>query len=68
MNEALINELRQSITKYLRKLREWLKPDPADTLGLTIGKSFYKGIVLLILIVFSPVLCLILTIAFLAAL
>lgn len=56
------------IRKKIMALREWVKPDPADPLYLTILKSIYKGIALLILIALSPVIFILLVIIFFATL
>ena len=67
MEPTFARELQKYVAKYVREFREWLKPDPTDTTTKKILKGIYKSIVVLILIAFSPVLALILTIAFLAA-
>jgi hypothetical protein len=45
----------------------WMKPDPKDPLGITILKSIYKLIALLLLVAFSPVILVVLIFVFLAA-
>lgn len=67
MDKSFARELQKYISDQVKKLRKWLKPDPADPLGVKIIKGFYKSIVVLILLIFSPVICLLLTIAFFAA-
>ena len=56
------------VRKNILALREWVKPDPADPLYLTILKSMYKGLSLLVLIALSPVILIILLIVFFATL
>ena len=67
MEPTFARELQKYVSKQVKDLREWLKPNPNDTTSTKIFKGIYKGIVVLILIALSPVLALILTIAFLAA-
>lgn len=55
------------IKTWLAKIREWMKPDPADHLLLQVVKLLYKCIALLILIAFSPVIIVVLFFVFLAA-
>lgn len=67
MEPTFAKELQQYVAKQVRAFRIWLQSDPKDSTPKKIFKAIYKTIVVLILIVFSPVLALILTIAFLAA-
>lgn len=67
MNESFAKELQKYVAENIKKLREWMKPDPADHLGMKVIKGFFKSLVILLLLIFSPVICLLLTIAFLAA-
>jgi hypothetical protein len=53
--------------RWLIKIREWMKPDPADHLLLQIAKMLFKCIALLVLIAFSPVIIVVLLFVFLAA-
>ncbi|HZH00246.1 MAG TPA: hypothetical protein VEY32_04140 [Flavisolibacter sp.] len=53
--------------KYYEKLKVWLTPDPADSRVLQFVKLFFKGIALLIMIAFSPVIAVILLFIFFAA-
>lgn len=55
------------IKRWFVKIREWMKPDPADGLLLQVIKLIYKSIALLILIAFSPVIIIVLLFVFLAA-
>jgi hypothetical protein len=52
----------------VRKLLRWIKPTPDDALAVSIIKTILKSIVMLVLIAFSPVVIIILTVAFFAAL
>lgn len=56
------------IRKKLQALKNWMLPDPADAWYLTLLKSVYKFIALLLLVAFSPVIALVLIITFFAAL
>lgn len=67
MENSFSKEVLLLIKKNLKLYKEWLKPTPGDPLGLTIVKSFFKGLSTLLLIAFSPIVMLILIVAFLAA-
>ncbi len=66
-DKSLSSALLDDIKKYLKELREWIRPVPEDPLYLKIIKGIFKAFVLLILTLFSPVILLILTITFFAA-
>ncbi|MFP4090494.1 MAG: hypothetical protein ACLFUB_20980 [Cyclobacteriaceae bacterium] len=68
MNQSFARELQKYISNQVTNLRHWIRPDPEDPLYLKIIKGFFKGIVILLLTALSPVIAIILTIAFLAAL
>ncbi len=70
MEEKVKDEegFRHSIKKQIIAIMEWVKPEPADPLWLTILKSIYKGIAVLLLIALSPVIFLLLLIIFFATL
>jgi len=53
--------------KYFEKLKAWLSPDPSDGHLLQAIKLIFKGIALLIMIAFSPVIGVILLFVFFAA-
>jgi hypothetical protein len=55
MNENLPTFSEVLATKFSR-LKEWLKPDPDDHLAVKIAKAVLKGIAMLVLLLFSPVL------------
>lgn len=67
MEESLPEALRAYIFKQIRALRQWLKPNPADTLGMKIIKTMGKSLVVLVLTAFSPIILLILFISFIGA-
>lgn len=67
MDNSAAKALREYIFQKIRELREWIRPDPADPLILKIGKLFLKSLVLLVLTAFSPVILLLLLIAFVGA-
>jgi hypothetical protein len=56
--ELLVNKFNQ--------LKEWVKPNPADTTLVKSLKMIYKVIAVLILIAFSPVIIIILALVFFA--
>lgn len=66
-DETLSQEIIRLIKTNLKNYAEWVKPNPADPLALTIVKSFFKGLTALLLVVFSPVVLLLLIVAFFAA-
>ncbi len=51
----------------IKSIREWMKPEPADSLLLKIGKLFFKSLVLLALTALSPVVVVVLIFAFVGA-
>ena len=67
MDDSAARALRQYIFQKIKELRLWVKPDPADPLLMKIGKLFLKSLVLLVLTAFSPVILLLLLIAFIGA-
>ena len=67
MDNSAAQALREYIFQKIKELREWIRPDPADPLLLKIGKLFLKSLVLLVLTAFSPVILLLLLIAFIGA-
>lgn len=68
MADSLNEEILKIIKKNLISYKEWMKPKEGDPIALTIIKSIFKGIVALVLVAFSPLVLLILVIAFFAAL
>ncbi len=68
MNQSFARELQKYVAQQITKLRHWVRPDPSDPLALKIIKGIFKALVVLVLTAFSPVIAVILTIAFLAAL
>ena len=67
MDNSAAQALREYIFQKIKELREWIRPDPADPLLLKIGKLFLKSLVLLVLTAFSPVILLLLLMAFVGA-
>ena len=67
MNNSFAKELQAYVTQQVTQLRQWLKPDPSDSLALRIVKGIYKSLAVLVLTALSPVIVVVLTIAFLAA-
>ncbi len=60
--------IKEMIINRLKLLKEWVKPNPNDTLLVQSLKMIYKAIAVLILIAFSPVILVILVFVFFAAL
>lgn len=56
MNDRNFPTLSQALASYIRRLSQWMKPDPDDNLTLKIVKTILKSLALLVLILFSPVL------------
>lgn len=67
MEKSFAKELLDLLAKNFNLYKEWLKPTPGDPMALTVIKSFFKGLSSLLLIMFSPIVVVILIIAFLAA-
>ena len=68
MNENKDEGMRAYVVGKAKVFREWLKPDPTDKLAIQIVKSFFKGIVMLIMLALSPVILVVLIFVFFAAL
>jgi hypothetical protein len=68
MDQSFARALWKYLEEQVTHLRHWLRPVPEDPLYLKIIKGFFKGIVLLLITALSPVIVVILTITFLAAL
>jgi hypothetical protein len=56
--------IKESMINKLKQFREWLKPNPADSLLIQSLKMIYKAAAVLVLIIFSPVILLIMLIVF----
>jgi hypothetical protein len=65
------NEISQEILTWLRgywtQYKEWMKPEPNDPTVLTVIKTFFKGLTAILLVAISPVVIILLTVAFVAA-
>lgn len=59
--------IKEMIINRFKRLMEWLKPNPADTLLIQSLKMIYKALAVLVLIAFSPVILILLLFAFFAA-
>lgn len=59
--------LLQMITGRYEALWEWVKPKSEDALLMKMIKTFFKGLLALILVLLSPVIILVLTLVFFAA-
>lgn len=57
---------QQYFSLQIRRLKQWVKPDPSDALAVTVLKTILKSVAVLLLLIFSPVLILGLTLAFFA--
>lgn len=61
--KEVLKLIRQNWNEYL----EWIKPKQGDHWSLTIIKTFFKGLSAILFVALSPIVILILIIAFLAA-
>lgn len=59
--------IKEMIINRFKRLMEWVKPNPADTLLIQSLKMIYKAIAVLVLIASSPVILIGLLFAFFAA-
>jgi hypothetical protein len=66
-NKSLSKAFFGYIGDKLKNLREWFRPIPEDPVYLKIVKGIFKSFALLIMTILSPVILLILAIAFFAA-
>lgn len=55
------------LRENFRKYKEWVRPEPNDPLFLSVVKTFFKGLTAILLLALSPVVILLLTVAFVAA-
>ncbi len=60
--------IKEMVVNRFKRLFEWLKPNPADTLLIQSLKMIYKALAVLVLIAFSPVILIVLLFVFFAAL
>ncbi|MEM8970219.1 MAG: hypothetical protein AAGE93_27640 [Bacteroidota bacterium] len=67
MNQSFATELRKYVIQQFTQLKEWLRPNPADSVAVKIFKGVYKSLAVLVLTALSPVIIVVLIIAFLAA-
>jgi hypothetical protein len=68
MEELAGEGIKEMIVNRWKRLLEWLKPNPSDTIMVTSLKMVYKVLAVIGLIAFSPVILLILLFVFAAAL
>lgn len=66
MNNEKPETFGQYFNLQIKKLREWVTPDPSDSVIQSIFKTILKSIAVLVLLILSPVLLLGLTLAFFA--
>jgi hypothetical protein len=59
---------KELILNKLKQFKEWLKPNPADSLFIQSLKMIYKAVAVLVLIIFSPVILLVMLFVFFAVL
>ncbi len=60
--------MKELFINNLKKFKEWLKPNHADSLLVQSLKMIYKAAAVLVLIAFSPVIILIMLFVFFAVL
>lgn len=46
----------ETLSLQFKRLKDWLRPEPKDHLGVKIIKGILKGIAMLLLLLVSPVL------------
>lgn len=59
---------KELIINKLKQFKEWLKPNPADSVLIQSLKMIYKAAAVLAVIVFSPVILLVMLFVFFAVL
>lgn len=67
MNKSFAKELQEYIAQRINQLRQWLKPDPSDSVAVKIFKGIYKSLAVLVLTALSPVIIIVLVVTFLPA-
>ncbi len=68
MEELQGESIKEMIVIKFKQFKEWLKPNPNDSMLIISLKMIYKLIAVLLLIAFSPVIIIILIFVFFAAL
>lgn len=64
MNDHNLPTFSEALATHFKRLKEWMKPNPDDSLALKIVKTVFKGLAILVLIMLSPVLLIALAIGF----
>lgn len=64
MEERKPLQFSEHVAVQFRRFKEWLKPDLSDPVALRVVKTFFKSIVVLLLLLFSPVMLVALVLGF----
>lgn len=65
--KSLAEELADLTMKQIRSINSWIKPKPEDPIILQGLKLIFKSIVVLIFVALSPIMLVILVVAFFAS-
>lgn len=52
------------VSSQLKRLKEWVKPDPSDRVMVSVIKTILKSLALLVMLAFSPVMLIALFLGF----
>lgn len=63
-NNDKMPSMSEVIASRFNRLMQWMKPNPEDHMALTVVKTFFKSLVMLLLLLISPVLLIGLAAAF----
>lgn len=64
MNENQSVRFSEIVASQIKRLKEWVKPDPNDHVGVSIIKTILKSLALLVMLAFSPVMLIALFLGF----
>lgn len=57
-------EFSEIVSSQLKRLKEWVKPDPSDRVMVSVIKTILKSLALLVMLAFSPVMLIALFLGF----
>ena len=66
-NKAISKEITNWLKNNWEQYKIWMKPDPNDPAVLSVIKTLFKGLTAIVLVALSPVVILLLILAFVAA-
>ena len=64
MNESQPVRFSEIVASQIKRLKQWVKPDPDDRLAVSIIKTVFKSLALLVMLAFSPVMLIALFLGF----